>query len=140
MFTAHGHRFETVTIARLVLLLGWTHVPAAAPDADGRVVGGCTWTVVRGGWIGGGDEDDWAPEYVERVEDCGTEVAYDEHHWVCAAGHENTSAEARQAEGWDYAEDAYDAAVIAKGGRTPVPMGPATYWDDREAAQIMAQI
>lgn len=138
MFTINGQAFETVAIARLVVQRGWTHVPAAAPDADGNVVGGCNWAVERT-FVFEGD-DDWPTEVDTRIVDCGAEVAYDDHHWVCAAGHEHTSMEAQEREGWAYAEDEYDAAVIAKGGRTPVPMGPNTHIDEHVAARIMATL
>jgi hypothetical protein len=143
MFTCNGQRFETVAIARRVAVDGWTHVPAAAPDTDGNVVGGCNWMVH---YVPEpmyceetGDVDYWDdPEL--PIRDCGAEVAYSDHRWECAAGHEHTSAEERERLGFDYAEDDYDAAVIARGGRRPVPMGPNTHIDERHAAQIMATL
>lgn len=133
MFTAEGQRFTTVAIARLVLIEGWTHVPAAA---DGQ--GGCTWMVDRSGWCDGGD--DWPAEWVERITECGAELAYTDDRWVCAAGHEHVSAEAREREGWDYAEDAYDAAVISAGMREYRPMGPGTFIDQNEVAHVMREL
>ena len=135
MFTAHGQQFATVAIARLVILLGWTHVPAAV---DGR--GGCTWTVEHAGFVGGDDGDGWPAEWMEWRADCGAELAYNDDRWVCAVGHEHVSAEARERVGWDYAEDAYDAAVITLGGREARPMGPGTFIDQREVAHAMAAL
>ena len=125
-FTVNGQRFETVTIARLVILLGWTHVPAGDRGA-------CSWLIedhYR-------DADGW-PEV--QVVECGAEIAYSDDQWVCAAGHEHTSMEARERAGWDYAADAYDAAVISRGGRTPVPAGPNTYIDPTEVAHVLAAL
>lgn len=143
MFTAAGRQFTTVDIARLVILFGWTHVPAAAPDANGRLVGGCNWMVEYVPEpIYNPDTDDmeFYDDPTPLIRDCGAEVAYDDDRWRCAAGHEHVSAEARDREGWDYAEDAYDAAVIAEGGRLPVPMGPRSTWTEAEAGRIMAEI
>jgi hypothetical protein len=125
MFTCDGRSFATVAIARLVIVDGWTHVPGAAVDGDGRHPGGCTWMVERGYWIDA--DDDWAPEYVERVEDCGAELAYNDDRWVCAAGHEHTSAEAREREGWDYADSPEEARRLASVGVDSRPMGPNTF-------------
>lgn len=130
MFTVNGQRFETVAIARLVILAGWAHVAGAGPDQWGNVVGGCDWLVDRG-----------ITEDGERwITDCGAEAAYDDDHFRCAAGHEHTSMEAQEREGWAYAEDEYDAAVIARGGREFRPVGPNTIIDEREAARIMATL
>ena len=143
MFTAHGHRFETVTIARLVVLLGWTHVPAAAPDADGNLVGGCTWMVeyVPAPIVCDetGEVDFWDDPQLP-IRDCGAEAAYSEHEFRCAAGHEHTSAELRDRQGWDYADSEWDVAVLALAGKTYRPAGPNTYLDEAVAAQIMASI
>lgn len=138
MFTVNGQRFETVTIARLVILAGWTHIAGAAPDQWGNIVGGCNWLVERT-FVFEGD-DDYPTEVETRVVDCGAEAAYTDDRWVCAAGHEHVSMEAQEREGWAYAEDDYDAAVIARGGRTPVPMGPNTHIDEQAAARIMATL
>ncbi len=133
MFTCANRQFASVAIARRVLLDGWDHVPAAAPDADGRLTGGCTWAVERTTWV---DDPEFGPEPWTRIEDCGAEVAHTDDRWECAAGHAHVSAEARDREGWDYAEDAYDAAVIASGGRTPVPATPGATWTPTEVAQL----
>jgi hypothetical protein len=142
-FTSNGQTFETVAIARRVLVDGWTHVPAAAPDADGRLVGGCTWMVEYCPepivCDETGEVDFWDDPQLP-IRDCGAEVAYNDDRWECAAGHEHTSAEARDREGWDYAADAYDAAVIGRGGKLVVPAGPTTYIDPYEVAHIAAQI
>jgi len=56
----------------------------------------------------------------------------------CEYGHEHTDQETRQREGWDYAEDAFDAAVIGRGGRDYRPMGPGTFIDPSEVDHILA--
>lgn len=127
-FTCAGRRFDSVAIARKVVVDGWEHVPAAI---DGT--GGCRW-LIRDVYR---DADGW-PE--EQIVDCGAEVAVGDDGWICAAGHEHVSMEAQERLGIAYAEDAYDAAVIARGGRTPVPMGPETAIDEREAAHIMSTL
>jgi hypothetical protein len=124
MFTCQGRSFETAAIARLVVVDGWTHVPAAV---DG--VGGCTWVVeyVPEPIYDEETGETWYwddPELPRR--DCGAEVAYDDHHWVCAAGHEHTSAELREAEGWDYADGPEEAAMLASVGVDARPIGPHT--------------
>lgn len=144
MFTINGQQFTTVAIARLVVLAGWTHVAAAAPDEFGNPGrGGCNWLVeyipepCTDPETG---EDCYYDDPSPMIVECGAEVAYTDERWQCAAGHEHVSAEARDREGWDYAEDDYDAAVIAKGGRQPVPMGPNTHLDTAAAAAIMATL
>ncbi len=143
MFTAAGRQFTTVDIARLVILLGWTHVPAAAPDAHGNTVGGCTWMVnyiPEPMYCEETGDVDYYDDPTPLVRDCGAESAYSDDRFRCAAGHEHVSAETRDREGWDYAEDAYDAAVIAKGGRLPVPMGAGSTWTEADAGRVMAEI
>lgn len=56
----------------------------------------------------------------------------------CEFGHEHTDAETRDREGWDYAEDAFDAAVIGRGGRDYAPMGPNTFIDPAEVDHILS--
>jgi hypothetical protein len=49
--------------------------------------------------------------------------------YVCEAGHEHVHADVREAEGWDYAEDADEARRLAKVGVASVGMdgGSITY-------------
>lgn len=50
--------------------------------------------------------------------------------WECEAGHAHVSAEHREAQGWDYAEDAEEARRLAKVGVMPMKMdgsGPFTW-------------
>lgn len=138
MFTCNGQQFATIEIARKVAVEGWTHVPAAGPDAHGNTTGGCNWLVERAGFVGGDDE--WPAEWMEWTADCGAEAAYNDDRFVCANGHEHTSAQARDREGWDYCEDEWDAAVVARAGKTVVPMTPNTHIDEREAARIMVTL
>lgn len=74
------------------------------------------------------------------VSECGAEAWYDSDRFECANGHSHVNTEARLREGWDYAEDAYDAAVISLGGRTYRPMTAATGIDEREVARVMSEI
>jgi hypothetical protein len=48
----------------------------------------------------------------------------------CADGHEFTTAEARAAAGWDYAEDAMEAAYLAKHGTEPRTLVHAAPWTE----------
>jgi hypothetical protein len=42
--------------------------------------------------------------------------------YACTRGHDHTPAEVRVEQGWDYAEDAQEAAQLARAGVRPVPM------------------
>lgn len=91
----------------------------------------CTWLVERPyddgtTWIG----------------DCGalSWLTHDGDGFECEVGHSHVGEETRLREGWEYAEDEFDAAVILRGGRMPVPMGPNTIIDQAHAAQIAAQL
>lgn len=128
-FTTNGRSFQTVSIARRVVVDGWTYVPPADDRWDGEK--GCTFLVPNAYY----DFDDQPV-----VGDCGAEAAYDNDHFVCANGHEHTSMQARHDAGWDYAEDAYDAAVISRGGKDYRPVGPNTHIDSREVADLMRAI
>jgi hypothetical protein len=129
VFTCNGQTFETVAVARRVVGEGWTHVPAAGTDADGNIVGGCHFLIPNARY-----DFDGMP----MVGDCGAEAAYNDDHFECSAGHEYTSAETREREGWDYAGDERDAAAITRAGKAYVPMGPSTAIDVREAARMAA--
>jgi hypothetical protein len=96
---------------------------------DGATIAACTWLVERR-YL---DCDD-LPATV--IEECGAEAAYTDHQFWCAAGHEHTDAETRLADGWDYAEDAYDSAVITAGGRTYRPAGSGPSIDPAEVAHV----
>lgn len=96
MFTSGGQTFETVAIARRVVVDGWER-------------GTCTWMV----------EDhfrdqDGMPD--SQIVDCGAEAAFGPDGFACAAGHAHVSAEARSRQGWDYAHDATEAGLLAKAG------------------------
>lgn len=69
--------------------------------------------------------------------ECGEEATWTDRGFTCSGGHSHVLCDVRRAEGWEYAEDAYDAAVIGKGGRDFVPMGPNTHIDSGEVAHIM---
>jgi len=71
-----------------------------------------------------------------RAVPCEAEAAFTKTGFWCTNGHEHTDAENRLMQGWDYAEDAYDAGVIMAGARTPRPMGPNTTWDHHEANRV----
>jgi hypothetical protein len=42
--------------------------------------------------------------------------------WACEAGHEHVCAEVRNAEGWDYAHDEVEAALVRRDGTDAVAM------------------
>ena len=124
MFTFAGRQFRTVDAARLFLTAAALGLHPDGPHA-------CQWVVQTNDY----DEDG------DRIQfDCGAEVIAHDNGWECTAGHEHTTTEARQAQGWEYAEDAYDAAVIARGGRRYRPMAPGTYLDPAEVARVYASI
>ena len=54
--------------------------------------------------------------------DCGAEATATDRGWTCAAGHQPVTAEARHAEGWDYAEEYGEALAMARTGIEPLTM------------------
>lgn len=97
------------------------HRSAAAVRAcyAGATIAPCDWLVERftpGEYVG--DEGDWL-EGVTLVEDCGAEAIYDDRGFTCDAGHSHVRAEIRNAEGWEYAEDADEASRLTKAGVEP---------------------
>ena len=65
-----------------------------------------------------GDPDE--PCYPAIVE-CGAPTRYraDGTGYDCESGHEHTDAQARQAQGWDYAGDDGEALLLARAGVEP---------------------
>jgi len=66
----------------------------------------------------------WCEDGGRNVEDCGA-VAWPTHNgrgFACGRGHSHVAAEVRAEEGWDYAEDADEAAQLARAGVRPVDM------------------
>lgn len=57
-------------------------------------------------------------------DECGAATRYrpDGSGYDCATGHEHTYAEARQAQGWDYAADEGEAFGLARAGVEPREM------------------
>lgn len=133
MFTCNGQQFESVAIARMVATLGWmlsptrcgwmiTFVPEVTYDPETGEA--CFW-------------DD--PEL--PIRECGAELAENaDGSWACGAGHEHTAMATRWGQGWDYAEDGYDAAVLGLAGREARPMGPTTFIDPAETAAALATL
>ena len=78
----------------------------------GKYLGPCTWLVMIDGEDGSYTAECEAPMY-ER---------YDNTGYECTAGHEHTFAEARMAQGWDYAADADEASQLARHGTEPRTM------------------
>lgn len=73
------------------------------------------------GLIATGDPDE--PFYRGIVEcDAPARLRADGTGYGCLVGHEHTYAEARQAQGWDYAEDDDEAKNLAKAGVEPRTM------------------
>ncbi len=52
--------------------------------------------------------------YAER--ECGAAAISTERGWACEAGHEHVSAAVRATEGWDYAADDGEAALLLEHG------------------------
>ena len=86
--------------------------------AAGKVDGAwpCSWLVEAA--LATGDPDE--PFYPAIVE-CGAPARYraDGTGYDCEAGHEHTDAQARQAQGWDYAGDDGEALLLARAGVEP---------------------
>lgn len=106
----------------------------------------CNWQVQDNGWTLPWYDSDTGecvsePEYIEALVDCGALA------WItpvggfeCENGHEHTPCEVREAEGWDYAGDAYDAACLTAGGRSYRPAGPGTSIDPREVSKVRYEL
>lgn len=56
------------------------------------------------------------------VVECGAEAIFTERGYTCAAGHQHVNAQARHAEGWDYAESWGEAMDLARAGVEPLTM------------------
>jgi len=122
MFTYRGQTLAYVSDARDF---------EKALALPGAALSTCTWWVERVAF----DFDD-LPMAV--TEDCGAPSVEHDDGFVCLAGHEHTSMEAAWRQGFGYAEDAYDAAVITAGGRDVRPMGARTHIDPAEVAHVRA--
>ena len=91
----------------------------------------CGWLVERlEGWA---DPETGEAEFETVMRECGAEAIATDTGWHCAAGHEHTNAEARAAQGWDYAEEYGEAMDLALAGVEPRTMsghvvtGPADF-------------
>jgi hypothetical protein len=79
-----------------------------------------------------------------QVVECGEDAAF--HHGAggsgfrCTAGHAWVDMATRNREGWEYADDDHDAAVILAGGRDYRPGGPHTVIDPTQVAKIMTSL
>lgn len=81
------------------------------------------------GAIATGDPDE--PFYRGVVEcDAIATIRPDGSGFDCKAGHEHTNAQARQEQGWDYAEDALEAAYLAKHGTEPRQLRDGSPWTE----------
>jgi hypothetical protein len=91
----------------------------------------CSW-VIRDGWTEDGER---------HLRDCG-ELAWEraDGGWKCEAGHEYTPSEVRAREGWDYAGDAYDAAVLREGGKEWRSAGPTTHIEGSEIERARREV
>ena len=99
-----------------------THASVAAVKAcfAGATIAPCNWLVERTHWYQDPETGDWwGGEDGPSIEDCGAEAIYTDRGFECAAGHSHVTAEIRWAEGWDYAEDAGEAARLTKYGTEP---------------------
>jgi hypothetical protein len=86
---------------------------AAADEKDGMDVWPCSWLLE-------GRYDDGSVFYYE----CGAPTRYTGNRgsYECTRKHDHTPVEVRDEQGWDYAEDAQEAAQLAHAGVRPVPM------------------
>lgn len=125
-FTYSGQSFETVWAAR--------QVAAGAELSPSR----CNWLVERVPEVtyGPDGEDYYWDDPQIPIVDCGAEVVETHRGWFCSAGHEHVSLEVQDREGWAYAMDAYDVAVISRGGKLAVPGAPSVAFDYAEVAAV----
>ena len=72
--------------------------------------------------VSGYDED--GPATFE----CGAPLRHTESGYSCARGHSYTYAADRAAEGWDYASDAVEAALLGRAGVIGVRPGDGRPW------------
>lgn len=98
-----GHCHQTHASVRAVRLC-----------SQGAVVVPCGWMVERSYY----DEDGG----YDSVAECGADAVVTDRGWSCAAGHAHVTAEARHAEGWDYAEEAGEALAMVGAGVQPFTM------------------
>lgn len=81
----------------------------------------CNWLVERPApWYY--DEEtgeSWGGEDGPVIEDCGADAIVTDRGFTCSAGHGHVYAEIRNAEGWEYAEDADEAKRLARAGVEP---------------------
>lgn len=99
-----------------------THASTIAVKAcyGGADIGPCTWLVERTFTYEDPETGEvWGFEDGPQIVDCGAETIYTNRGYECAAGHSHVNAEVRFAEGWDYAEDAEEAARLSKYGTQP---------------------
>lgn len=101
-----GEKHDSVSVARLCdkgLLV------------PGGIVSTCNWLVLERGY-------DFDHQPVDREVECGMPSVETDRGFRCLAGHSHVTAEYRSREGWDYAEDAEEAYVLAYYGTDPVRM------------------
>lgn len=68
------------------------------------------------------------------IEECDAATWETKRGHECANGHEHVDAQTCAEEGWGYAADAEEAALLVRYGAGYQPMGPATYIDQHEVA------
>ncbi|HET6354679.1 hypothetical protein [Streptomyces sp.] len=71
----------------------------------------------RCGWLVEFDTEDGPAS-----RDCGAAVHTTHSGWSCERGHSHTYADVRAAEGWDYAHDEQEAALLGRAGIYAVRM------------------
>ncbi|MGP3953472.1 hypothetical protein [Streptomyces sp. 7N604] len=75
---------------------------------------------------------DWLVEDYDEdgptTRDCGARVHHTDTGWCCERGHSHTYAEHRHAQGWDYCDDAIEAARLAQVGVIGVRPGDSRPW------------
>lgn len=94
---------------------------AARTEKLGTEVWPCSWL------LEGRYDDSSAYTY-----ECGLPTVYTDRRgsYRCIGGHDHVPAEVRYEQGWDYAADAGEAALLAKAGTRPVAMDGREWWEE----------
>ncbi len=88
------------------------HQAATVQLCHHGLVFACPWLVQRG----------WDEDGQQVIAECGAAAWEHPRGFACEAGHEHIDAQTRAAEGWEYAEDAGEAANLVKAGVQPYDM------------------
>lgn len=81
---------------------------------DGAEVFACGWLTEARDRFGPIRDEDGR----QIIDECGADAIGTQTGWSCAAGHSYVDMETRHAQGWDYAEDAEEAASMLRNSTT----------------------